>query len=104
MSTVTEKKLREKIEADLTVIPEENLLIISEFIDFIKSKNCKQINELNNINKNLSDKEIRVTPADGKGYLRHAGKWVGDDLQECLDKVYENRGKVKINNRINPFK
>ena len=28
----------------------------------------------------------------GNNILRHAGKWVGDDLQECLEMVYASRG------------
>lgn len=32
----------------------------------------------------------------GKSILRHAGKWVGDDLQECLDIVYSSRGDAEF--------
>lgn len=28
--------------------------------------------------------------------LRHAGKWVGDDLEECLDLVYRTRSKARF--------
>jgi hypothetical protein len=32
----------------------------------------------------------------GKSILRHAGKWVGDDLQECLEIVYSSRGEAEF--------
>lgn len=104
--TLIAEKLREKIYADLTVINEDELAIISEFIDTIKESKLEAKKELNNnnIKETKSDKEIRFTPTSGKGYLEYAGKWVGEDLQDCLKAVYENRGKVKVNNRINPFK
>ncbi len=28
--------------------------------------------------------------------LRHAGKWVGDDLKECLKMVYDSRGNAQF--------
>jgi hypothetical protein len=32
----------------------------------------------------------------GKSILRHVGKWVGDDLPECLEMVYASRGLAKF--------
>jgi hypothetical protein len=32
----------------------------------------------------------------GKSVLRHVGKWVGDDLPECLEMVYASRGAAKF--------
>jgi hypothetical protein len=32
----------------------------------------------------------------GKSILRHAGKWVGDDLKECLEAVYTSRGLAEF--------
>jgi hypothetical protein len=46
---------------------------------------------------------ITYKPASGRSILRHAGSWVGNDLEDCLQLVYETRGKVQINKRINPF-
>ncbi|GAB4286672.1 MAG: hypothetical protein Fur0025_19450 [Oscillatoriaceae cyanobacterium] len=35
-------------------------------------------------------------PASGRSLLRHAGTWAGDDLEECLQMVYDNRGQIKF--------
>lgn len=32
----------------------------------------------------------------GKSILRHAGTWKGDDFQECLKAVYDNRSQIEI--------
>jgi hypothetical protein len=32
----------------------------------------------------------------GKSILRHAGKWVGNDLKECLETVYSSRGLAEF--------
>ncbi|MGK7874534.1 MAG: hypothetical protein AB4426_14870 [Xenococcaceae cyanobacterium] len=88
-------ELRQQIEKKLSEISPDNLKIIAEFVDFIKEKQEK--------NKSTSE-AITYKPASGRSILCHAGTWVGDDLEYCLHLVYETRGKVKINNRLNPFK
>ncbi|HIK11744.1 MAG TPA: hypothetical protein IGS52_16030 [Oscillatoriaceae cyanobacterium M33_DOE_052] len=35
-------------------------------------------------------------PASGHSLLRHAGTWAGDDLEECLQIVYDNRGPLEF--------
>jgi hypothetical protein len=85
-------ELRQKIEQNLAEISPENLKIVAEFVEFMKNKELINSAEI-----------INYKPASGRSILRHAGKWVGDDLEECLEMVYETRGKVTINNRVNPF-
>ena len=34
--------------------------------------------------------------SSGKSLLRHTGTWKGDDFEECLQSVYENRSQVEI--------
>lgn len=85
-------ELRQKIEDNLLKISAENLKVIDEFVEFLKEK------EQTNLGKTINYRE-----ASGRSILDHAGKWEGDDLEECLELMYETRGKVTINNRINPF-
>ena len=33
-------------------------------------------------------------PSSGRSLLRHAGTWVGDDFEECLQLVYDPRSDV----------
>ncbi|MBK1990622.1 hypothetical protein A0J48_024390 [Sphaerospermopsis aphanizomenoides BCCUSP55] len=89
-------ELRQKIEQNLLTIFPENLKLIDEFVEFIKYK------QENKQETNLAE-PTNYRPASGRSILRHAGTWLGDDLEDCLQVVLETRGKVKINNRINPF-
>ncbi|VXD25324.1 hypothetical protein [Planktothrix paucivesiculata] len=90
-------KLRKHIEQNLLQISADNLKIIAEFVEFIKQKENPE-----NINYPLPE-NISYKPASGQSVLRHAGQWVGDDLQDCLDLVNQTRGKVLVNRHINPF-
>jgi hypothetical protein len=62
------------------------LLIIKE-ISKEKSQNQTKLNE----------KEAKPPHRQGTGnILRHGGKWVGDDLKECLEMVYASRGNAEF--------
>lgn len=37
------------------------------------------------------EQPTRFRPASGHSLLRHAGTWSGDDLEDCLQMVYEDR-------------
>ena len=34
--------------------------------------------------------------SSARSLLKHAGKWTGDDLEDCLKEVYAVRGKIEI--------
>ncbi|TAE59233.1 MAG: hypothetical protein EAZ87_10405 [Nostocales cyanobacterium] len=89
-------ELRQKIQQNLLTIAPENLKLIDEFVEFIKYKQDTGLSEKTNY-------RAASGHSSGHSILRHAGTWVGDDLEECMKLVSETRGKVKINNRINPF-
>ena len=42
--------------------------------------------------------EIQAIPprSSARSLLRHAGKWVGNDLEKCIKKVYKARGEVEF--------
>ncbi len=35
-------------------------------------------------------------PASGRSILRHAGQWKGDDFEDCLQAVYNDRSEAKF--------
>jgi len=85
-------ELQEKITRDLSTISPDNLKIIAEFVQFIKQKQEIKFSE-----------PMNYRPASGRSILRHVGKWEGDDLEDCLKLMYETKGKVTVDRRINPF-
>jgi hypothetical protein len=42
------------------------------------------------------DKSPRFRPGSGRSFLRHAGTWSGDDLEECVNRVYETRRPLEF--------
>jgi hypothetical protein len=78
-------ELRQKIEKNLLEVSPDSLKVIAEFVEFIKNR------------------QETTKPASGRSILRHAGAWVGDDLEDCLQLVYKTRGRAKMSNRLNPF-
>lgn len=45
-------------------------------------------------NNNQSSSTLR--PGSGQSILRHAGTWKGDDFEQCLETVYQNRSEIEI--------
>ncbi len=35
-------------------------------------------------------------PPSGRSLLRHAGTWAGEDFEECLQLVYNNRSEIEF--------
>ena len=41
------------------------------------------------------DQPLPYRPASGRSLLEHAGTWKGDDFEECLRTVYDNRAPLE---------
>lgn len=52
------------------------------------------LKKISKIDKNQSSPTLR--PRSGKSLLKHAGTWKGDDFEQCLEAVYENRSDIEI--------
>ena len=97
--------IQEQITKELEKLPEPLLQEILDFVQFLQTKQ-QQVIELprnQQPQQNLNDNsQLPYRPASGRSILRHAGKWAGDDLEECLQSVYATRGKAKFDVE-NPF-
>ena len=85
-------ELQEQITQELSKISYDDLKLIAEFVEFIKQKKSQTSLEI-----------INYRPASGGSILRHVGQWKGDDLEDCLKLMYETKGQVAVDRRINPF-
>lgn len=67
-------------------------------IQEIDSMSEMQLIETLNIIRSIKQKQSKPPhrPGSGKSILRHAGKWVGDDLKECLEIVESSRGLAEF--------
>ncbi len=70
-------------------------LIIKE----ISTMSEQQLTEILNHIQSIKDTE-KVKPshkkASGQSILRHAGKWQGNDLKDCLEMVQASRGLAEF--------
>ncbi|MCY7324248.1 MAG: hypothetical protein LH660_21220 [Phormidesmis sp. CAN_BIN36] len=46
--------------------------------------------------KSLLQNQPSLRPGSGKSILRHAGKWQGDDFEDCLQSVYDTRSEAQF--------
>ncbi|AFZ56520.1 hypothetical protein H6G54_12775 [Anabaena cylindrica FACHB-243] len=65
-------------------------LLIKEIDSMSETELIETLNIIRSIKQKPSKPPHR--PGSGKSILRHAGKWVGDDLKECLEIVQSSRG------------
>jgi hypothetical protein len=67
-------------------------------IQEIESMTEVQLVEALDLIQSLKSKEAKPPHrrGSGKSVLRHVGKWVGNDLQDCLKMVNTSRGLAKF--------
>ena len=46
--------------------------------------------------KALLQNQPSLHPGSGRSLLRHAGKWQGDDFEDCLEAVYKSRSDAQF--------
>ena len=44
----------------------------------------------------LKEQPSTTYSSTAKSLLKYAGKWQGNDLEQCLDRVYETRSKTEF--------
>jgi hypothetical protein len=85
--------IKEQLLQEIESTPNNLLVEVLDFLRFLKTKP--------NLKTEESQKYYR--PASGRSILRYAGKWEGDDLEDCLQQVYATRGKAKFDRDLNPY-
>ncbi|MEA5554665.1 hypothetical protein VB713_27435 [Anabaena cylindrica UHCC 0172] len=75
-------------------------LLIQEISSMSETELIETLNIIQSIKNKQSSKFSKPQPphrpGSGKSILRHAGKWVGDDLKECLEIVQSSRGLAEF--------
>ena len=97
--------IKEQLLKEIELVPENLLPEILNFLLFLKTKQDTEPTTQTPSQENSTSTEASLEsyrPASGRSILRHAGTWAGDDFQECLQMVYDTRGKAKFD-CDNPF-
>jgi hypothetical protein len=90
-------EIRQKLHQQIDQLPSDLLLFVAEFLDFLKFKRTGTA-ELSAISPTLeaSAGEPVLTDSTGADLLPFVGTWQGDDFEDCLEAVYENRSPAEF--------
>ncbi|MDT9184441.1 hypothetical protein [Limnospira sp. PMC 289.06] len=82
-------QLHQKIASQLNNLSPERLALVSEFLDSLEATEPPQASPLRKLPPLKRGKTA-------KDLLKFAGTWQGDDMEECLDSVYETRSETQF--------
>lgn len=90
-------EVRQKIHQQIDQLPSDLLLLVIEFLDFL---NFKQANATDSAGPsaipNDAASEPTLSGSTAADLIRFSGTWQGDDLDECLQAVYDNRSPAQF--------
>jgi hypothetical protein len=67
-----------------------------ELLNAIESAPDEAIEQTLDFLKKLLQEPSALRPGSGQSILRHAGRWEGDDFEECLQSIYASRSEAKF--------
>ena len=82
-------ELRQKIESQLDKLTPERLKLVSNFLDSIQTPkpiDSPSLRKLAPIKRGKTAQDL----------LKHTGKWLGEDIAECLNDVRETRSQAQF--------
>ena len=56
----------------------------------------EEVDRFLNASKTENSREDVPPHSSARSLLKYAGKWAGDDLEDCLKEVYAVRGRIEI--------
>jgi hypothetical protein len=70
--------------------------IRQELLAVINAASDEALEPILHLLKAPIQQEQSLRPRSGRSLLRHAGKWQGEDFEECLQVVYDSRSEAKF--------
>lgn len=92
---MTPTEMRDKLHQQIDQLPSDLLLLVADFLEFIKFKRNKatdtsKVSAQSSVPSTIPD-ESKTPTSTGADLLQFSGTWQGDDFEACLQAVYENR-------------
>jgi len=78
------------------LLQEINSMSEIELIEVLNLIRAIKIKQPTKLSESPSHPQPPNRQGSGKSILRHVGRWVGDDLQECLEIVESSRGLAEF--------
>ncbi|MEL6325875.1 MAG: hypothetical protein AAFQ61_03095 [Cyanobacteria bacterium J06626_23] len=90
--------IRQKLHQQIDQLPSDLLELVAEFLEFLKFKRARS--DAGSIwvgpSPTVEVAEPASTESTGGDLLQFAGTWHGEDFEECLQAVYENRSLAEF--------
>ena len=94
---MTPIEIRQKLHRQIDQLPTDLLLLVDEFLEFLKFKRSKETDSsASSPNPEIEAAEPVLTGSTGADLLPFVGTWQGDDFEDCLQAVYETRSPAKF--------
>ncbi len=90
-------EIRQKIHQQIDQLPSDLLLFVAEFLEFLKLKRARTA-EIAAVSPPLEAEvdQLILTGSTGADLMPFVGTWQGDDFEECLETVYQNRAPAEF--------
>ena len=85
---MTDSDTRQKVLHEVAQLEPDQLALVANFIEFLHFKRSEI--PATQATPSLDDQPI-LTGSTAADLLQFAGTWQGDDFEECLQSVYDNR-------------
>ena len=89
-------EIRQKIHQQIDQLPADLLLLVAEFLEFVSFKRAKaaELTAFPTLSHEVD--EPILTGSTGADLIPFVGTWQGDDFEDCLQAVYDNRSPVEF--------
>jgi hypothetical protein len=89
--------IRQKLHRQIDQLPSALLTLVDEFLEFLKFRRGR-ISESASLPEEPeagADAPV-LTGSKGADLIQFAGTWQGDDFEDCLQAVYDNRSLTEF--------
>lgn len=94
---MTPADIRQQLHRQIDQIPSDLLIVAAEFLAFLKSRSADDTSPIASFSvAEAASGEPVLTGSTGADLLQFAGTWQGDDLEDCLEVVYETRSPAEF--------
>lgn len=89
-------EIRQKIHRQIDQLLADLLILVAEFLEFVSFKRAKAAELTASPTLSHEVDEPILTGSTGADLIPFVGTWQGDDFEDCLQAVYDNRSPVEF--------
>jgi hypothetical protein len=95
---MTPTEIRQKLHHQIDQLPADLLLLVAEFLEFLKFRLSKGTAEtaVPTVDEPVNPPTEPIGASTGADLIPFVGTWQGDDIEDCLQAVYETRSPAEF--------